>query len=72
VALDGPPVDSSPFRVLESANMPAVMIEMGYLTNPDQERQLSSADFQNVFVQAIVDSVMKFRDYLEATPEAER
>ena len=27
------PVDRAPLRVLESANMPAVLIEMGYLTN---------------------------------------
>jgi N-acetylmuramoyl-L-alanine amidase len=52
----------TPLRILKSANMPAVLIEIGYLTNPDQERQMAGADFQNRFVQAIVDAITKFRD----------
>ena len=60
------PVDSAPLRVLESANMPAVLIEMGYLTNADQEKQLAGAEFQNTFVQAVLDAVVKFRDALDA------
>jgi N-acetylmuramoyl-L-alanine amidase len=58
-------VDSAPLRVLESANMPAVLIEMGYLTNPAQETQLANADFQGPFVQGVVDAVVKFRDLLD-------
>ena len=57
--------DAGPFRVLESANMPAVLIEMGYLSNADQETALGSAEFQNTFVQAILDAVVKFREHLE-------
>ena len=30
-------------RVLESANMPAVLVEMGFLTNAEQEKQLAGA-----------------------------
>jgi N-acetylmuramoyl-L-alanine amidase len=66
IPLAARPVDSAPLRVLESANMPAVLIEMGYLTNPDQEKQLGGAEFQNTFVQAVLDTVVKFRDLLDA------
>jgi N-acetylmuramoyl-L-alanine amidase len=59
------PTEAGPFRVLESANMPAVLIEMGYLSNADQETALGGAEFQNTFVQAVMDAVVKFRDYLE-------
>jgi N-acetylmuramoyl-L-alanine amidase len=45
--------------------MPAVLIEMGYLTNPDQEKQLAGADFQNALVQAVSEAVLKFRDALD-------
>jgi N-acetylmuramoyl-L-alanine amidase len=58
------PVDRAPLLVLESANMPAVVVEMGYLTNPDQERQLTGGDMQNALVQAIVDAVLRFRESL--------
>ena len=59
-------LERAPLRVLESVNMPAVLIEMGYLTNDDQEKQMSGAEFQNAFVQAIYDGVVKFRDTLGA------
>ena len=58
------PVDHAPLLVLESANMPAVLIEMGYLTNPDQERQLTGSGMQNAIVQAIVEAVLRFRETL--------
>jgi N-acetylmuramoyl-L-alanine amidase len=52
----------APFRVLVGANMPAVLVEMGFLTNPAQEAQLASDAYQNEIVQAIVDAVIQFRD----------
>lgn len=57
-------IDHAPLRVLASANMPAVLIEMGYLTNPDQEKLVAGADFQMVFVQTFIDAMLKFRDAL--------
>ena len=68
IALDGRQVSpSAPLRLLESANMPAVLIEMGYLSNPEQEAQMTGADFQNKFVQAVIDAVVKFRDDLDGS-----
>jgi len=58
------PIDQAPLRILESANMPAVLVEMGFLSNADQEKALAGAAFQNAFVQAILESVIKFRDHL--------
>lgn len=59
-------IDRAPLRVLESANMPAVIVEMGYLTNADQEKQLTGNEFQNTLVQALVEAALRFRDYLDA------
>jgi len=64
VPLAAQPVERAPLRVLESANMPAVLVEMGYLSNAEQERQLTSDAFQSTFVQAIFDAVQRFRDAL--------
>ena len=57
-------VDRASLRVLESANMPAVLIEMGFLSNADQEKQLAGAEFQAAFVQAVTDAVVTLRDAL--------
>jgi N-acetylmuramoyl-L-alanine amidase len=56
------PVDRAPLRVLESANMPAVLIELGYLTNGEQARTLGGETFQNNAAQAIFDAIVRFRD----------
>jgi N-acetylmuramoyl-L-alanine amidase len=66
VPLNARATDRAPFRVLEPANMPAVLIEMGYLTNAEQEKQLAGSAFQNAFVQAVFDAIVEFRDALTA------
>jgi N-acetylmuramoyl-L-alanine amidase len=55
-------IQQAPFRVLVGANMPAVLVEMGFLTNAEQEKQLNSDAFQNTIVQALVESIGRFRD----------
>jgi N-acetylmuramoyl-L-alanine amidase len=39
-------LQQAPFRVLVGANMPAVLVEMGFLTNTQQEQQLLADDHQ--------------------------
>jgi len=64
VPLSKHPADRAPLRVLESANMPAVLIEIGFLSNEEQDKLLTGDGFQNVFVQSVYDAVVKFRDTL--------
>ena len=61
-------IQQAPFRVLVGANMPAVLVEMGFISNPTQERQLAAAAFQNEVVDALIAAVLRFRDYLERLP----
>jgi len=55
-------IQQAPFRVLVGANMPAVLVEMGFITNADQERLLTSEPFQGLIVQSLVESITRFRD----------
>ena len=55
-------IQQAPFRVLVGANMPAVLVEMGFITNATQEKQLQSEEFQGLLVQGLVDAVTRFRD----------
>ena len=66
VPLATPAVDRAALRVLESANMPAVLVEVGYLTNLDQGKLLTTDAFQNALVQSLYDAVVRFRDTLAA------
>jgi N-acetylmuramoyl-L-alanine amidase len=53
-------VQQGPFRVLVGANMPAVLVEVGYLSSPAQEAQLAGADFQGRVARALADAVVRF------------
>lgn len=55
-------IQQAPFRVLVGANMPAVLVELAFITNPGQEKALSNDAFQQQFVQALVASIARFRD----------
>jgi N-acetylmuramoyl-L-alanine amidase len=54
------PIQQAPFRVLVGANMPAVLVELGYVTNAEQEAALASAPFQTRLAQAITEAVARF------------
>ena len=54
-------IQQAPFRVLVGANMPAVLIEMGFLTNAQQEQQLQSDEYQNAVTQALIDAIVRYR-----------
>lgn len=59
------PRQEAPLRVLTGVNMPAALIEMAYLSNPDQERLAQAETYQMTLAQAIVEGVLRFRSYLE-------
>lgn len=61
VPMNTTPLQQAPLRVLVGANMPAVLVEMGFLTNPAQEKQLVADEFQNSLVQALIDGILRFR-----------
>ena len=58
-------VQQAPFRVLVGANMPAALVEIGYLSNADQETQLTTPVYQEQIAQALLDALIKFRELLE-------
>lgn len=57
-------IEQAPFRVLVGANMPAVLVEIGFLSNPEEAQQLTSSAYQGLIVQGLVESVTRFRTYL--------
>lgn len=58
-------LQQAPFRVLVGANMPAVLVEIGYLSNPEQEQALASGTYQDQVTQALFEAIVKFRAHVE-------
>ena len=65
--------------VLHATQMPAILIETGFVANYDDERYLTSEKGQEEIAQAIADALVKYRNMMEnpksvantATPNAE-
>ncbi len=53
-------VKAANFYVLKRSNRPASLIEIGFITNPDEEKLLASNDYQNKLAAAIASAVKKF------------
>jgi N-acetylmuramoyl-L-alanine amidase len=55
------PIQQASFRVLVGANMPAVLVEVGFVSNPDQEVQLVSDAYKSQVAQALYDAIVRYR-----------
>lgn len=54
-------VKRAPFRMLAYTNMPAVLIEMGFMSNKDEYKRLSNPKYQQRIAEALLEAV-KFVD----------
>lgn len=55
-------IKQAPFRVLMGATMPAVLIEVAFISNPEEEKRLREPAFKDRVAGAIYDSVKRFHD----------
>jgi N-acetylmuramoyl-L-alanine amidase len=54
-------VKQAPFTVLLSASMPAVLVELGFLSNPSEEAKLRDPAYRGQLADAIVEAVLRFK-----------
>jgi N-acetylmuramoyl-L-alanine amidase len=54
-------VKQAPFYVLAGARMPAVLLEVGFISNPDEERKLKGGGQQESIARAIAEGIAAFR-----------
>jgi N-acetylmuramoyl-L-alanine amidase len=58
-------VKQAPFRVLLGAMMPAVLVEIGFISNPREESRLQSAEYQQQVATALADAVLRYKSEAE-------
>jgi len=59
-------VQEAPFRVLKMPEIPAVLIETAYISNPEEEKLLRSASFQKKLSDTISRTIVRF--FLKESP----
>lgn len=63
--LHKPRVEQAGFRVLKSPDLPSILVETAFISNPSEERKLQNAEQQQQMAQAIVNGV---RGYFKQNP----
>jgi N-acetylmuramoyl-L-alanine amidase len=61
-------VKQAPFRVLVGAGMPAVLVELGFISNPDEEKKLQDPAYRGQLVEALTRAIGKYKAAVEGQP----
>lgn len=56
-------VFSVPLAALNGADMPAVLVEIGYLSNPEEVERLKDSDYQALLINSILEGILHFKNY---------
>ena len=67
---EGRGVKQAPFRVLVGAGMPAVLVEIAFISNPEEERLLASEAYQEKIAAALARGIEAYRRERGARPAA--
>ncbi|UDL06554.1 N-acetylmuramoyl-L-alanine amidase [Marinobacter sp. CA1] len=58
-------VEQAAFVVLKSPDIPSILVEAGFISNPDEERNLGSSSYRDRLARAVLGGI---RNYFEHTP----
>jgi N-acetylmuramoyl-L-alanine amidase len=64
-------IKQNTFRVLKGATMPAVLVEVGFISNPEEEQLLGSDAYQERVSEALYRGILRFKDLYDVQPRAE-
>ncbi len=59
-------VKQAPFQVLWNTTMPSVLIETGFMTNPEEEKKLNNKMHRVYIASAIFRAIRDYKNYLES------
>jgi N-acetylmuramoyl-L-alanine amidase len=55
-------VEQAGFAVLKAPDIPSILIETAFISNPEEEKRLNDSKYQDKLVDAILDGVLKYFD----------
>ena len=58
-------IHEAPFFVLLGAKMPAILVEVGYVTNPDEAAALSDKAYLDKLATGLVGGVLQYKSKIE-------
>ena len=65
-------VKSAPFHVLIGAQMPAVLVELGYCSNREEATRLQDAKYRESLAEGLAEGIMAYQKRLQNLQTASR
>lgn len=62
-------VKQAPFRVLNGAAMPAVLVELGFVSNPDEEKKLQDSAYRAELIASLTRAISRYKSLVEKKPD---
>lgn len=62
-------VKAAPFHVLLGAQMPAVLVELGYCTNPAEARNLADPKYRHALAEGLAEGILAYKDRPSQAPD---
>lgn len=60
-------VKSARFAVLKGAQMPAVLVEVGFISNPAEEKNLKNSSYRQAVASSIAKGILNYKNVYEST-----
>jgi N-acetylmuramoyl-L-alanine amidase len=65
-------VQQANFYVLARVNMPSILIETAFISNPKEEFKLQDSEWQDKMAKSIADGILAYRDEVEGSGDVEQ
>jgi N-acetylmuramoyl-L-alanine amidase len=62
-------IRQAPFRVVSKVNIPSVLVELGFLSNPTEGPKLAEASYQHALAKSLYEGLVKFKETSDKDPE---
>jgi N-acetylmuramoyl-L-alanine amidase len=62
-------IRQAPFRVVSKVNIPSVLCELGFLSNPVEGPKLNEPNYQTALAKSLYDGLVKFKETMDKDPE---
>lgn len=63
-------IRQAPFYVVSQSSVPSVLIELGFLTHPDEGRKLTQKSYQHLLARSIYEGLIRYKELMDKQPKS--
>ncbi|MDR1648258.1 MAG: N-acetylmuramoyl-L-alanine amidase [Zoogloeaceae bacterium] len=68
--LHKPAVEQAGFAVLKAPDIPSILVETAFISNPEEEKKLADSRYQDKMAEALARGILRYLEHTPASPHA--